>query len=454
MLQFTTICAILALISACQPDNQSKSASVHQEATLLPSIRSRISDEALRDYIASLAAAASAQDAGGDLIGQLAMAYDANGFDLAAETTYRVATRRTPDEFKWQYLLALRQQKNGDLEGAVASANLAIVIDDSYPGIYVRLGNWLLDSGEPIAARTAFQRAVNLGAGPAAELGVVRTFLKTGNHSSALEKLNSVVSRTNHPVAFRLLSDTWRAIGNETKSREYLQFASHAKSMWFDDPLVNEMRSYARGKNKRIHDIELMLGSGLVDDALVALQDFGPEEQADFNVQYHFALAYFQIQMFDDARQHLIRALELEPVHYPSHLLLASLYQRHDNNLKAAEHLERVVKIYPKLSVAHQELGFVRLRNSDTNGALASFQAAINLDSTAPNVHYYAGVILGAQGACDQAIGHFETTLALDTNHDKARLGISECTRALRAISGAGGDSRSQSPSLEDYTTD
>lgn len=382
------------------------------------------------------------------------MAYDANGFDLAAETIYRVATSRTPNEFKWRYLLALRQQKNGDLRGAIASANLAIEIDDSYPAVYVRLGNWLLDSGEPIAAREAYQRAVDLGAGPAAELGTVRTFVKTENYDAALVELNSIVSRTNHPVAFRLLSDTWRAMGYETKSREYLRFASSAKSMWFDDPLVAEMRAHARGKSKRIHDIELMLGSGLIDEALFSLRKFDPEEQADFNVQYHFALAYFQKQMFEVAREHLIRAIDLEPVHYPSHLLLASLYQRAEENLKAAEHLEHVVKIYPKLSIAHQELGFVRLRINDADGALESFRAAINLDSTAPNVHYYAGVILGAQGACDQAVGHFETALALDENHDKARMGISECVRSLGVTNYESRDSPNESLSREDGTFD
>lgn len=411
----------------------------------------QIADERLQDYFASLASAASLKHAGADAIGELAMAYDANGFDLAAEKTYRMATLREPHEFKWHYLLALRQQKNGDLEGAITSANVAIQINKAYPSIYVRLGNWLLDSGEPISARVAFQRAVELGAGPVAELGAVRTFVKTENYDMALRELNSIVSRTNHPVAFRLLSDTWRAMGQETKSREYLRFAVQAKSMWFDDPLVSEMRAHARGKSKQIHDIELMLGSGLVDDALVALQAFDPAERADFNVQYHFALAYFQSQMFDNAREHLIKAIELEPVHYPSHLLLASLYQRHENNLKASEHLEHVVTIYPKLSIAHQELGFVRLRNGDTSGALESFEAAIDLDSIAPNVHYYAGVILGAQGACDQAVRHFEMTLALDDSHDKARAGISECVRALGATNQVSPNER---PSREDGTVD
>lgn len=415
---------------------------------------SRIPDELLRDYISTLADAASSADAGGAAVGRLAMAYDANGFDLAAEKSYRVAARKAPEEFKWQYLLALRQYKNGDLKGAITSANQAIESDRAYPAVYFRLGDWLLDSGEPEAARRAFKEAVDLGVGPAAELGTARTLLKTEDYASALKLLTSVVSNTNHPVAFRLLSDTWRAIGDEAKAREYLEAASQAKSMWFDDPLVAEMRTYAKGKSKRIHDIELMLASGLIDEALAALHKFDSEEQDDFNVQYHFALAYFQNQMFGIARGHLLRAIELEPVHYPSHLLLASLYQRHEDNLKAAKHLEHVIKIYPKLQIAHQELGFVRLRNGDPKGALQSFETAINLDSTAPNVHYYAGVILGAEGRCDRAVGYFETALTLDAHHDKARMGISECERAASASTISTHQLTTESTSINDGTVD
>lgn len=424
----------LALVGACQPDIDTGNANEHQSVSLSPSVTSQIADENLRDYLTTLANAASMDSSDGNSIGRLAMAYDANGFDLAAESTYRGATHRDPEEFKWHYLLALRLQKNGDLEGAIESANRAIEKETTYSAIYVRLGNWLLDSGDPNAAQVVFEQAANLGAGPAAELGTVRALLKTKNYSASLEILTSVVSRTSHPVAYRLLSDTWRAMGDEKQSREYLQFASQARSMWFDDPLVTEMRTHARGKNKRIHDIELMLASGLVEEALDALKIFDTDEQADFNVQYHFALAYFQNQTFDAAREHLLMAIELEPVHYPSHLLLASLYQRYEDNLRAAEHLEHVVRIYPKLQIAHQELGFVRLRNGNRKGALESFEAAIDLDSTAPNVHYYAGVILGADGRCDRALGFFETALSLDKTHEKAKMGIEECARAINTL--------------------
>lgn len=390
-----------------------------------------IPDDSLRSYIETLMNSATSSSATDEKIGRLAMAYDANGFDQAAENVYRLAAERSSKPFKWQYLLALRLKKNGDLKGAIDIAEIALQSNSTYPATYVRLGNWLLDYGEPETALIAFERAVELGAGPAAELGTARAFLKLEDFESALGILNSVASRFDHPTTFRLLSDTWRAMGETVKSREFLQYASDTKSMWFDDPVLSEMLSHAKGKNNRIQDVELMLGSGLVNEALDSLHRLEAEGLVDFNVQYRFALAHFHNQSFELAMQRLVKAIELEPTHYPSHLLLASLYQRAENNYKAALHLEHVLTIYPTLQIAHQELGFVRLRLGDTEGALLSFESAISLDSTAPNVHYYAGVIKGAQGACDRAVKDFETALALDNAHEKARVGLTECLYAL-----------------------
>ena len=426
-----SLCLLLGLATSCdsevQPEHSRKTRDEKLPVVPIPSIL----DETLRTYIESLAKVVASNPSDSKALGRLAMTYDANGFDRAAENTYRRALEQAPEAFKWQYLLALRLQKNGDLREAIEVAKRAVQHERTYPAIYVRLGNWLIDDGQSRAAHVMFESAIELGAGPVAELGAARALLKSGDFESALERIQSVVSRTSHPMAFRLLSDAWRAMGEVRKSREYLAQAIDTKSMWFDDPLLREMLTHAKGTNNRVQDIELMLGSGLVDDALTTLHEMEAEGISDVDMQYRFALAYLQDRSFDLAKHRLLKAIELEPVHYPSHLLLASLYQREDDNVKAAEHLEHVLTIYPKLQIAYQELGFVRLRLGDREGALQSFENAIDLDSIAPNVHYYAGVILGAQGACDRAVKKFESALAIDGTHEKARLGLLECVNAL-----------------------
>ncbi len=422
----------------CCGDHQAREA-LDTSVTSLPAEISRLDhavkqldDAELRDFLKKLMREAFEDEPSSEAIGRLAMAYDANGFDLTAERMYRLAQTLDIDQFKWHYLYAVRLQKNGSLASALDAAQVAIEKKPHDAPIHLRLGNWLLDSGQPKKALQAFQRATDLGIGPAGELGSARTNLKLENYEIAQGILSSVVDRTGHPAALRLLGEVWRQLGDENKARHFLARGARSKSMWFDDPLISEMQTFVKGKRSQLHEIELMLASGLVDQALHALQDLEKSHPADFNIQYHLALAYFQIKRNERARTHLLKTIELEPIHYPSHFLLASLYQQIEDNIKAARHLERVVQIYPKLHLAHQELGYVRLRLGDTVGALASFEAAIALDSVAPNVYYYAGIVMGEQGLCEPAMDKFKTALVLDPTHQKARIALAECQRALQ----------------------
>ena len=429
-------CVLVVLSAGCgsessetQSNETSTSASEPQSHLSIHELN--VEDESLRNFLESLIRNASSAEANNEAVGRLAMAYDANGFLAGAEIMYRRALSLDPSNFKWHYLLSIRLHKNGQLNAAIESAERALAIDGTYPALHLRLGNWLLDRGDDEAALAAFSRADALGAGPAARIGAVHAHLKFGSPQKAFEIATSVVEATKHPVAYRVLGYAWRGVGEEAKARESLAYATTAKSMWFADPIWDEVLALVKGKDKRLHDVGLMLSNGLVVEALTELEALAAKYTGDFNVQYHFALTYFQSQQYEAARSHLMRTIELEPVHYPSHLLLASLYQRDDDNQAALKHLERVVQIYPKLQIAHQELGFVQLRLRDSSGALDSLKAAIELDSIEPNVHYFAGVILGKRDRCSEALPYFQTVLRLDPTHRNARAGAAACLRAL-----------------------
>lgn len=439
--RFLSCSICVPLVVACNPspsdsgkDTVEPSLSTTSEPTaeLIPTT----GNSELRRYIQGLADDVSSNADDSDTWGRVCMAFDANGLDEAAERCYTVSTERFPNDTRWHYLLAVRLHKNGDLANALTAIQTAIKLNPDQPAALMRLGNWQIESGQFKQANSAFARAKEKGAGPAAELGLAQSLLKLGDNQDALELLLDISKRTDHPVAMRTLGQAWRAIGNEANARRYLATATDAKGMWFDDPQIRSMQSYAKTTGKRLHEVQLSLNAGLFKEALDTLDDLAGNGEADFNVHYHYALTYFQIQRFEDARVHLKEALALEPVHFPSHLLMAALYQQADENRNALEHLQTVTQIFPALQVAHQELGFVQLRLSDVDGALASFKKAIDLDSTAPNVHYYAGVILGERGACHEALTHFENTLRLDPSHTKAALGKQTCEQdAQRAES-------------------
>ena len=394
---------------------------------------STIEDSDLRMFLQGFANATIAEPADAGAFGQLCMALDANGLDLAAEACYGTATEQFSDDFRWYYLHGVRLHKNGNLSGALTAMQTVINLQPQLPAAHVRLGNWLQESSRHEEALAAFDRAIETGAGPAAELGLAKTLLTLGETEAALSMLNSLATDTEHPVAKRYLGQALREVGDEVNARRYLLASTKSRGMWFEDSLTDEMRTLTKSAGKRLHEVQLSLNAGLVEEALKTLHEIAQQSTADFNLHYHYALAYFETKQLTLARDHLMQAIEIEPVHFPSHLLLAALYQQQEDNLKALGHLRSVVQIFPNLQVAHQELGFVQLRLGNVDGAFSSFSRAIELDSTAPNVHYYAGVILGERGLCAEALGHFQNTLRLDPSHEKAVFGKQTCERALRS---------------------
>ena len=389
-------------------------------------------DPTLNEKLNQLISVALASPHDASVIAELAMTYDANGLGDSATLAYKRAIELAPETFEWWYLLALRVKKNGELERAIDLAQQATALDPEYAAIHMRLGNWLLDFGDILLATDSFHRAGELGIGPSAELGLSRTRLKRGEHADAIHRLSNLVQKTAHPVAIRLLAESWIAIGEESKARELLRdLPNQRREMWFADPIADQIQNFSVGSRRGIQGIQQMLADGFVEDALQAAKLLESQFEQNFNIQYHLGLAYIAQQNHDQAFPHLLKTVELEPLHYPAHLLLAANYQHRGDNESAERHLVNVATIYPNLSIAHQELGFVRLQMDDHEGALRSFKDAIRLDSVEPQVHYLAGAILGSIDQCREALIHFENALLLDSSHTKAQQGINLCSSSL-----------------------
>lgn len=370
----------------------------------------------------------------GTVFGFLGMTLDANGLRKLSLLAYQRAIELKPSEFDWQYLYALRLRQNGDLEDALEHAQAALALNPKYPALHLHLGLWYLDAGNYLKANEFLTNAVRLGAGPAASIALARTKLKLGDGTQAHAIASQVVKATNHPLAIRLLAETLREMGEETRARELLVGARGSDPIWFPDPVREQVTLLKKGKSRRLSDIQVMLRRGELDAAINALGSLDEEHPLDYNVKYHLGLAHIQLLQIEKAHFYLRQAIEYQPSHYPSLLLLASNYQRLGDNKSAAIHLEKVTRIYPNLQIAHQELGFVRLSLVDHENALKSFERAIELDSVQPQVHYLAGLLHGEQGRCDEALRHFQNTLLIDPAYDKAHQAKETCLNSVNQV--------------------
>ena len=361
----------------------------------------------------------------------LAMIYDANGFDLVAQELYRQSLTLDSTEFDTHYLLARRLYLDGLLSEAIAQAQVATTLRDDYPPLFLRLGSMNLDAGNYALARLNFEKAQMLNAGPAASAGRARVMLKQGETTQAISLLSDLMYDSKHPVIYRLLSQALRQEGNVARSHSLIDLTKGTKSIWFNDPIEQHMLSFAVGVRQKVAQAQAHLSNGDSGKALEVLRPLAETHPDDYTVHYHLGLSLLRSGQSSEALTHLLKSINLESVHYPSHLLTAAIYQQLEDNINAQEHLLQVVTIFPKLQIAHQELAFVQLRLGLQDKALASLLRAIELDSTSANVHYYTGVILGERDQCEEAIPHFLNTLNLDASHRRAHIGLATCYQLL-----------------------
>ena len=362
---------------------------------------------------------------------QLAKLYDANGYDSGARVLYRQSVDLDQSDFETRYLYARRLHLDGLHGEAISQAQEALLIDSHYAPLHLLLGQWYLENGEFDRARNSLNRAAALNIGPIAPAWQAQVLLKLDDVEGAIEILNDLLEESQHPFMYRLMSTALLQQGDFEGARLASTRAQEATTIWYDDPLKESMFTLATGDRRLTAQAQRLLSQGQVHEAIQLLEDLIERDPEILEGHYHLGLAYLQLGLTDASLSHLQRAVVLEPVHYPSHLLIASIHQQRDDNQSAKKHLESVVEIFPQLHIAHQELGFVHLRLGKNEEALNSFRQAIAYDSTAPNVHYYTGVILGEKNECLNAIPYFQATLDLDENHAKAHMGLATCFEAL-----------------------
>ena len=432
-----TASCILPLFTTACGEEQFADQSGDERATLTlaqthEAIRSTITDTRVVELLSKLNRQVEDSPESASAHGELAMAYDANGFETLAEQSYQHAVNLDPTDFKWHYLYALRLIKNGNLDHAVDELLTGLSLDDSYPPLYIRLANAQSDSGAFVEALANFRKAVARDAGPAAQAGVAVSLLKLERPQQALTLLHELVRKTNHPSVHRYIGMAHRMLGNEELARKAFDLAGPSTDLWFPDPIADEVQGFGVSTNSRLKEVQNLLASQDLNASIKVLTTLADENPNNFDVQYQLGLVYVRLHEFELAEHHLQNAIEAEPFHYPSLLLLASLYQGQEDDVKAANTLQKVIQVYPNLTVAHQELAYVQLRLEQTSDALQSFENAIAADSVEPNVHYYTGVLLGEQGRCREALQHFRNTIALDSGHIKAHTGAAMCAIQLR----------------------
>ncbi|MEJ2086644.1 MAG: tetratricopeptide repeat protein [Acidobacteriota bacterium] len=116
----------------------------------------------------------------------------------------------------------------------------------------------------------------------------------------------------------------------------------------------------------------------------------------------------------------LRKVLELEPDNVDGLKLLSNLLISSGREAEAQEFMARLPEGERLPADAYLNVGIELYNNGDLDGALTEFEEAAELYPEDPQVYYYRGLVLIAQGKSELAAADFRKLLELETEGPRA----------------------------------
>jgi tetratricopeptide (TPR) repeat protein len=370
--------------------------------------------------------------------GRLAMGLEANGLLVQAAADYDVAIDLAGNEPRWRYRRALLRARQGEIDAALADLERVIQLAPGYAPARWRQGLWLLDRGDAVGARAAFEAATRAaGDDPGGHIGLALVQLskrEDAEAAAALEKL--IAGRPGDRYALQLLGTAYRRLGREDEARFALTVGASGQPVW-NDPWSDEISQYRRGFAAMLKEATQLGLERKFDEAIALLTQLGASRPADRDLQVYRGGMYAAAGRVDEAAAILDPVLAADPSHFDATMHLASGYLFAGNLDRAAEYATRALALQPSNANAAKLRGMVQWRQGLTREAEALFAAAADADPRDPMPHLWMGMIRGQQMRYLDARQRFEAALAINPLLGDALLGVADTFAATGAFTQA-----------------
>ena len=323
-------------------------------------------------------------------IGELAMAYEMNGFADSALVGYRQAAALAPTNAKWPYFESLVLASFGDYEVAIEALDRALALDATYAAGWIWKGRLHLELNELSEATNAFQQALEMETQTAAIVGLAQVALRKHRAEYALELLQSLDQFPIHPHVEQLVRIAKTRLGKSDDLKSPRSTAIPGQ-VGFPDPLSLEKRSYEVSLSAELTRFRNLLTQPEGQRAAFNLIDTLFEEYPD-NKRVVIAKAH-QLRLEGDVAN--LRTL-IEQAHskWPTEinfiLGLAELEIDVQNSARALQLIDQALQLEPKNVWGLLQKGIALAQSGDFNQALDALQHALKIDETA-EIHYYIG---------------------------------------------------------------
>ncbi len=289
----------------------------------------------------------------------LGLVYEANGLWSEAERAFAEAARLDPAACEWRFHRAIALRQLGRLAEGRALLEAAAAERPEAPAFQHRLGEVLLEEGDPaqalahfsVAAERAPERAESWAGVGAAQIAL-REF------EAARTALEQALSRDpDYKHAHYLLGLALRGLGRNEEAKVELGRGLDGQARPLPDELESRKVRYAASTSARVERAVLLLEAGHPDRALRILERLAQAEPEDVIVINDLAATHMRLGHLEEALGLLRRASELDPGRPLTWINMATCLCDMGLARRALEHAERAVALAPGLAAAHAARG-------------------------------------------------------------------------------------------------
>ena len=353
------------------------------------------------------------------------------------------------------------------------------------------LGRISLTEGNSNEAVGYFERAVAIGTVLDVRSRLASGYLRVGRIADAVELLEETVRRWPEQGEYHyLLGQAYQRQGRTADARHEFDLAQRWKNklqdeirrlvelrMLLQDKKLDEAAEMAKvlaasGDPDVMLSAAIALGrNGLHGKALPILREVVQVRPRYSEAYYNMALAYVSMDRPADAVPSLEQAVELRPEFYEARTLLGNLLAQAGKFEDAIPHLRMALTIRPESVKLHAFLGLQYLQGRYYDEAAKSFRKAVDLDPAnadlrfllvdahhkkhdferalaeaeatlakfpeLPNSHYQVAWQLENMGRFEEAKGHLERAVAIDSGFTEAHRLLGEVVLRLGDAEGS-----------------
>jgi tetratricopeptide (TPR) repeat protein len=413
--------ALLAALALCGPacregtgahEGAARAPIVARDADLVPvspppteGLES-VGQEILHDREAKLRTlavdAATSRPALGAAYGELGKAYHAFELYEPAAACFENASRLSPRDLAWPYLLARARAGQKEFDAAVEAVGRVLAVEPVNLRAMLYLGEVETAAGRIDRAKDAYEKALAAfpDSGPTL-FALGRIALLTGDAPQAIRYLErALVSEPSASRIHSLLADAYRQTGDPEKAAQH-RAERGDRVPALGDPLLDEVaeinpRNYASRALQALR-------SGNAGRAVALLQAESAAIPEDAEVRVQLGIALTHAGASREALAQFREALRLQPENARALFYLGTTLASAGRTEDAVATLRRALARSPESGPAHLALARALRHLGRSQEALASLDEAVRYDPTSAEARGERIQALADLGRCREA---------------------------------------------------